>query len=128
MAYNFKKKAQDITTLSFLMEGRSKIETEDLIRSYKDGITVTGVDIQHGQNDAGETVDYPVITFAEDDAVFYFGGTVLAKIVKGWIADFDGDAVACTNELKASGGVKVQLAKGKTKDGKRTIITAKVID
>ena len=126
MSYDFRKKAKALTTLSFLMEGRTKIETEDLLATYKKGITVTGVDIQHGTDDQGQPAEYPVVIFKEDDTVFYFGGTVLAKILKGWLDDFDGDAEACSAALAASGGCHITLAKGKTKDGKRTIITATV--
>lgn len=108
----FKKLAQQATTLSPIMEGRTKIETEDIIKYYPDGITIVAFDFV-----TVEDKTYPVCAFREDDRKFLNGGTVLMKILSAWVAAYDGDIEECSADLCNEGGVKVKFSAGKTKKG-----------
>lgn len=108
MAFNFKASAQKATVLSHLMEGREKLETQDICNTP---LTIKYVDwVQQNDN-----TTYPCIVFAEKENGYYCGGIVLKKIVAEWIADFNGDMDKLNGELSASGGVIVKLSMGKTK-------------
>lgn len=118
MSFNFRESAIANTTLSPLMEGRSKISTADVKRDYKDGITINAVDMMNGADKrTGEAKEFAVIQFAENDEVFLFAGKVLSNIVFGWLEAYKGDVKACNADLKAAGGVKVKLETSRTKDG-----------
>jgi hypothetical protein len=116
MSYNFKNKALEATSLSDLMNGKTKVDTRDIIEKYPDGITVTAVDMVEYEKD-GKPVEYPIFLFAENENAFYSGGIVLKKIAKAWVEDFDGNYVTMSDALKESGGVKVKLTSGRSKTG-----------
>ena len=59
---NFRQVAQDATSLSELMAGRTKVDTADVIAKYPEGITVTAVDLVEYEKQ-GEPVEYPVFLF-----------------------------------------------------------------
>ena len=121
MANKFATVARKVTTLSPLMEGKEKIDNDDIIREYKEGITVTGFDFITTDGDT-----YPVLVFDEDSNKFFFGGAVMNNICQGWSAMFDGDIEKANDELSASGGVKIKFSKSKTKSG-NTIILPEVV-
>lgn len=113
MAMNiFKEIAKKETTLSYLMSGREKIDTDEIIANYPDGITVTEFEVIQ----VGEDM-YPVVTFSEDNTKFYNGGSVLMKICSGWLEHFSGDNESANIALAKTGGVKCKLSKSKTKSG-----------
>lgn len=112
MSYNFKESAITATTLSALMDNRTKLSTEDVIKAFPDGVTINMFDIVQ-QSDGTE---YPVFTISENDKVFYCGGIVLLKIAKQWALDYHGDITAASKALRESGGVKVKLSLSKTKN------------
>lgn len=108
----FTEMAKKATTLSELMVGR-KLDTEELIEKFPDGVTVIECD----------TVDtdeahYAVVRFAEISDAFYTGGIVLTNIVDAWINEYNGDMSLLNHDLHESGGVKVKLTAKKTKNGK----------
>lgn len=107
--FNFKESATKATTLSDLMNGREKIETDALIKKFPDGFTVIGADMVNITD-----ATYPVLIIKEDTNIFYTGGIVLKKIVEGWMTAFD-SIEAMNAELEAGGGVKMKLTEGKTK-------------
>lgn len=118
MSFNFRESAISSTTLSPLMEGRTKISTADVKRKFKDGITIIAVDKMTGADKrTGESKEYAIIQFAEDDSVFLFGGKILSNIVFGWLEAYDMNVEACNADLKAAGGVRVKLETSRTKDG-----------
>lgn len=114
MANNFLKEsmlkvAQRETSLSRLMEGREKIKTEDIIKKYPNGVTLTEFDLV--------TIDdstFPVFTFAENDKECFFGGHVLTKIAIGWVKACDGDVETASDNLKSCGGIRVQFELSRT--------------
>lgn len=112
MAFNFKKVAQESTVLSVLMQGRTKLSTDDVIDNMPDGITVTAFDIVHQD----ENTEYPVFLIAEDPNRFLMGGKVLSGIAYAWADGFDGDVEKASAELGNNGGVKIRLTRGKTKN------------
>ena len=114
------------TSFSPLVEGRNKVDLDDVIKKYPKGVTIVGFDLVETTNEAGESETYPIIIIKEDPSIFFFGGSVLNKIVHKWI-EAEGDTVEnVSNALAGEGGVKVILKKGKTKSN-RTVTTVEVI-
>lgn len=112
--FSFKQEALDATSLSDLMNGREKVTTEDIIKKYPGGITITGADIVEYEKD-GRPVSYPVLTFAENNKFFYTGGIVLKKIVERWLSHFN--SAEEMNVALAGDPVKVKLSTGRSKSG-----------
>lgn len=108
---------------NWLMDGREKITTDDVLLKYPEGITIIGFDVI-------ETADggYPVFIFAEDISKYLNGGSQAMRIAESWINSAENpDPEAMSAEMKAQGGVKVKLSRGKTSKGK-TFIAWTVID
>lgn len=127
---NLRELAVEATTLSELMDGREKIETEEIIRKYPKGITITAIDSYNAMNTDDETGEISteeifIYTFEEDKDKFAFAGYVLKKMFKRWLEELgDFDTV---NEELSYGNFAVQLSKKKTKDGKKSVTTVRVI-
>lgn len=117
MGFNFKQSAMDATTLSELMNNRDKASTEYMIETYPDGFTVMAFDVIQTADKDGVVVEYPVFNVAEDDKIFYAGGTILNKIVHQWIEGFDGSIENANKDLQATGGLRIKLEESKTKRG-----------
>ena len=107
--------AKEAVSLSEIMKGRTKIDVDEL---YGQEITITGFDIMSMTDKSGEQKEFAVCTYAEDDGAFFFGGTVLTKICKNWLSDYDSPAEA-SEALAAEGGVAIVMSKGKTKNGNK---------
>lgn len=110
--FNFRESAMNSTLLSTLQNNREKISTEGLIQRFPDGITVNAFDFATVKDKT-----FAVVTFAEDDSMYYNGGTVLTKMCLAWAAGFDGDPESASIALGKSGGVKLKFNESKTKDG-----------
>lgn len=117
----FVEMAKKETTLSRLLAGRTKIETEDVIKNYPDGVTLIEFDYIEQNEQA-----YPIFCIAENKEVCFFGGLVLDKIARKWIEAYEGDIEMASDDLKTSGGVKVKLSTKKTSTGK-TITSVEVL-
>lgn len=117
MANMFANLARKATILSPLMNNRDKISTDEVIKNYPDGITVTEFDVVTTPDKNGNNNTYPVVTFAENDSVFLYGGKALMDIVALWLSHFEGDVESTSNALKAAGGVKLKLSASRTKAG-----------
>ena len=113
---DFKKLAEQATSLSPIMEGKTKLSTEDIITQYPDGITLCTVDMVSYEK-SGTPIEYPVFNFAENPDVFLAGGIVLKKIAESWASEFNGDYNAASDALFKAGGVKVRLSSGRSKNG-----------
>ena len=113
------------TQLSELMEDREKIETEDIIKYYPDGITIIGADPITLTNEKGEESSFWVYIFREDDNKFAFSGFVLNKIFDNILEQRDGDLDEMNKELE-KGDLRVKLSTGKTKS-KQQITNVKVL-
>ena len=110
--FNFRESAMNSTLLSTLQNNREKISTEGLIQRFPDGITVNAFDFATVKDKT-----FAVVTFAEDDGMYYNGGTVLTKMCLAWAASFDGDPESASIALGKFGGVKLKFTESKTKDG-----------
>ena len=126
MSNMFANIARKATTLSPIIEGKTKISVGDIIENYPNGITVTAFDMVSGTDQNGNPDMYPVFVFAEDTNRFGFGGHVFKNICEAWIANFEGDIETCSKALEANGGVKLRFAQARTKAG-RNVTTIEVI-
>lgn len=121
MSFNFKQAAQAQTSLSPIMVGKEKLETEDVLN--KD-LTIIGFDFapkfdQNGNpivDDNGVPDEFGVVVFKEHPDCYYCVGAVFSKVCKAWAAPFQTvkDASAA---LEAEGGVRVRFKASKTKKG-----------
>lgn len=109
---NFKSKAISATTVSKIMEGKTKISTDELITKYPEGVTITGFDWMNGDNGK-----YPVCVFSENANECFFGGTALTEICESWMDGYT-DCESCSADLQKEGGVKIKFSKGKTKNNR----------
>lgn len=115
--YNFKQTAIESTILSDLMQGREKISTDEVIKKYPDGITITDFDFVNMKNKT-----FVVLTFKEDETKFLNGGFVLSKVFMEIVEDFDGEVEAAREEYsKSENKIIAVLSAGKTRDGKNNI-------
>lgn len=117
---DFKKIALDATTMSELMSGRDKMDTEELIKKYPNGVTIDFIDNVNMSQEDGEAENVWIFVTEEQPDKFTFGGFVLAKIFNNILAEFEGDYDAMIEEYNSSlkGDklhVKLERAKTKTK-------------
>lgn len=95
------------------MEGREKVNIEDIITDYPEGIRINGAGIIVLDNE-----DVAVFNFEEDPNAFFFGGKVLTDLAKEWIAEIGGGDQKVTNEeLAKDGGCVLKLSRKKNKKG-----------
>lgn len=112
MAFDFRSAAQNATTISKLMENRTRLTIDDVIKNYPQGVTITGFDLVQSDDNP-----YAVVICAEAPDKFFFGGSILTKIVNEWVKSYDGDIDAASSDLGESGGVRMQFSHGRTKKG-----------
>lgn len=125
---DFKKIALDVTTMSELMSGRDKMDTEELIKKYPDGITIDFIDNVNMQQEGGEENVWIFVT-EEQPNKFTFAGFVLAKIFNNILAEFEGDyaeMIETYNSTLKEDKLRVKLERAKTKS-KREITKVTVL-
>lgn len=125
---DFKKIALDVTTMSELMSGRDKMDTEELIKKYPNGITIDFIDNVNMQQEDGEGNVWIFVT-EEQPNKFTFAGFVLAKIFNNILAEFEGDYVEMIetyNSALKEDKLRVKLERAKTKS-KREITKVTVL-
>lgn len=126
---DFKKIALDATTMSELMNGRDKMDTEELIKKYPDGVTIDFIDNVNMSQEDGEAENVWIFVTEEQPDKFTFGGFVLAKIFNNILAEFEGDYDAMIKEYNSSlkeDKLRVKLERAKTKT-KREITKVTVL-
>lgn len=126
---DFKKIALDATTMSELMSGRDKMDTEELIKKYPDGVTIDFIDNVNMSQEDGEAENVWIFVTEEQPDKFTFGGFVLAKIFNNILAEFEGDYDAMIEEYNSSlkeDKLRVKLERAKTKS-KREITKVTVL-
>lgn len=126
---DFKKIALDATTMSELMNGRDKMDTEELIKKYPDGVTIDFIDNVNMSQEDGEAENVWIFVTEEQPDKFTFGGFVLAKIFNNILAEFEGDYDAMIEEYNSSlkeNKLRVKLERAKTKT-KREITKVTVL-
>lgn len=125
---DFKKIALDTTTMSELMNGRDKMDTEELIKKYPDGVTIDFIDNVNMQQEDGEENVWIFVT-EEQPNKFTFAGFVLAKIFNNILSEFEGDyaeMIETYNSALKEDKLRVKLERAKTKT-KREITKVTVL-
>lgn len=125
---DFKKIALDVTTMSELMSGRDKMDTEELIKKYPDGVTIDFIDNVNMQQEDGEENVWIFVT-EEQPNKFTFAGFVLAKIFNNILSKFEGDyaeMIETYNSALKEDKLRVKLERAKTKS-KREITKVTVL-
>lgn len=125
---DFKKIALDVTTMSELMSGRDKMDTEELIKKYPNGVTIDFIDNVNMQQEDGEENVWIFVT-EEQPNKFTFAGFVLAKIFNNILAEFEGDyaeMIKTYNSALKEDKLRVKLERAKTKS-KREITKVTVL-
>lgn len=125
---DFKKIASDATTISEIMTGRDKMDTEELIKKYPEGVTIVFIDNVNIQQEDGEENVWIFIT-EEQPNKFTFAGFVLAKIFNNILAEFEGDyaeMIKTYNSSLKEDKLRVKLERAKTKS-KREITKVTVL-
>ena len=125
---DFKKIALDATTMSELINGRDKMDTEELIKKYPDGVTIDFIDNVNMQQEDGEENVWIFVT-EEQPNKFTFAGFVLAKIFNNILAEFEGDyaeMIETYNSALKEDKLRVKLERAKTKS-KREITKVTVL-
>lgn len=112
--------AKAAVQMSELMQGREKIETENIIKYHGEGITINQID-----KVTAEDGDFYVYTFEEEPEKFAFSGFVLNKIFDNLLKDYEGDFDGINGDLEKY-GLRVKLTEGKTKN-KRQITNVEVL-
>ena len=126
---DFKKIALDATTMSELMNGRDKMDTEELIKKYPDGVTIDFIDNVNMSQEDGEPENVWIFVTEEQPDKFTFGGFVLAKIFNNILAEFEGDyneMIETYNSALKEDKLRVKLERAKTKT-KREITKVTVL-
>lgn len=125
---DFKKIALDATTMSELMNGRDKMDTEELIKKYPNGVTIDFIDNVNMQQEDGEENVWIFVT-EEQPNKFTFAGFVLAKIFNNILDKFEGDyaeMIETYNSALKEDKLRVKLERAKTKS-KREITKVTVL-
>ena len=125
---DFKKIALDATTMSELMNGRDKMDTEELIKKYPNGVTIDFIDNVNMQQEDGEENVWIFVT-EEQPNKFTFAGFVLAKIFNNILDEFEGDyaeTIETYNSALKEDKLRVKLERAKTKS-KREITKVTVL-
>lgn len=125
---DFKKIALDATIMSELMNGRDKMDTEELIKKYPNGVTIDFIDNVNMQQEDGEENVWIFVTEEQPDK-FTFAGFVLAKIFNNILSEFEGDyaeMIETYNSALKEDKLRVKLERAKTKT-KREITKVTVL-
>ena len=125
---DFKKIALDVTIMSEIMNGRDKMDTEELIKKYPEGVTIDFIDNVNMQQEDGEENVWIFVT-EEQPNKFTFAGFVLAKIFNNILAEFEGDyaeMIETYNSALKEDKLRVKLERAKTKS-KREITKVTVL-
>lgn len=126
---DFKKIALDATTMSELMNGRDKMDTEELIKKYPDGVTIDFIDNVSMSQEDGEAENVWIFVTEEQPDKFTFAGFVLAKIFNNILSEFEGDyaeMIETYNSALKEDKLRVKLERAKTKT-KREITKVTVL-
>lgn len=104
---NLKELASSISGGSALMEGREKVNTEDIVGIE---LTLVDFDILKYEKD-GKEVSYPICVFKELPDKFYQGGMQLSRLCEAIASDED-----LLAELKEQ-GLKLMFESSRTRSG-----------
>ena len=106
----FLESAKSALSLSPVMEGREKLDTEDLLGDER--LTIDEFDIV-----SLDGKQFGVCHFVEYPNNYYNGGAILTKLFQNWADLFNGEIETASKNLKGSGGVPIRLSAARTKKG-----------
>lgn len=92
---------------------KTKITLDDVIATYPDGVTITGVSLTENRKYGGHFWSF---TFAEDDGKYFYAQGDMTKIADDWLDSSDGDVEELNSDL-ADEPIKIKICKVKTKSG-----------
>lgn len=117
----FSQLAKDSLTLSDLHNGRTQIDTDDII-----GEELTVVDFDLIQTD---DATYATFVFAEHEDRYYNGGLILTKMVNAFVGEFGGVEAARDAYATGDNGVlRIRLSAGKSAKTKNNLTLVEVLD
>ena len=120
---NFKALAKSTRTKNDgFFEGKNRLKLDQLVQLHPNGVTVTDFRQFNGQKGP-----FYLFAFQENAVDCFSGSTALNDIADAWAAEYNGDVIAASNDLHASGGVRLKLTKTTTKTG-NTFFDVEVLD
>lgn len=107
---------------SELTKDRVKVELDEVITHFPNGVTITDFEITHSNEFDN---DFTIFNFKENVSAYCFGGTVLTNVFKELIK-------ACGSQEQANQLIKLQpcvfkFAKQASKDGSKTYYTVEIV-
>lgn len=120
MALNLKKVLSKATSFSAIEEGRTAVDTDDMIKYYPDGFTIIAAEAVQLENPENGTGYFYDVLFKEDTSKFYRTGMILTKALDELMKACNGDKEVFDTELAR--GAKVKLTQSKTKTGNKIIV------
>lgn len=103
---------RSVDTRGGVTGGLEKVNIDDIIRAYPNGITITGVDRISYDGDY-----FYSFIFAEDPSKCFSGGKALREIADNWFDACDDDADEVNAELAAE-HVRLKMEKIRTKNNR----------
>ena len=120
---NFKQLAKATRTKNDgFFQGKNRLQLDKLVQLHPNGVTVTDF-----RQFTGPKGTFYLFAFAENAVDCFSGSAALNEIADSWVAPYNGDVIAASNDLHASGGVKLKLTKTQTKNG-NTFFDVEVLD
>lgn len=117
MALNLKDVARKANCDSEIIDGRTKVELENLIPAYPNGLTVAMCELAHTTDKkTGEPKVYCRVVFSEEPDKYINGGAALTKIVLAWIDSAGGDLALVNDSLKTE-AVKIKAERIRLDNG-----------
>lgn len=123
---NFKELAKKSVTLAEIMEKREKIDTEEIIKEYKDGFEIDEIEYVTIQKEDGKTDQFWAFHIKGTDK-FAFAGLVLGKIFETYLEAYEGDYEALYQDFNGKESIAVKLESSTTKSSKRPVTIVKVL-
>ena len=110
----FSESAKTHLKRSRVIEGREKLDVNEVIKRYPNGVVIDEFDILDGRD--GEYV----VLHIKDTNNYFTGGSLALKVCKGWTDDFgNGNPIVASDELKNDGGATFKIYHTTTKNGNR---------
>ena len=111
----FTESAKTHLKRSRVIDGREKLDVDEVIKRYPDGVTIDEFDVLDGKDGK----EY-VVLHIKDTNNYFNGGSLALKVCKGWVEDFgDGNPIVASDELKNDGGAMFKIYHTMTKNGNR---------
>lgn len=127
---NFRKVAQNSTSISPIMAGREKLSTDEIVGKTLSLMAFDVAEIKNYTNrNTGEIsdIEYGVFVFREMPDKYYQAGTVGTRIVNDWLTLYDGesedvhDQCAELSAEVAADNIMLKFTRGVTSRGQNIV-------